>query len=241
MNTLPVEFLEWDSNFFGKRTARITSGSLASDEAVAVIQWARQERIDCLYYLASGLETNSTTAAEINGFHFVDLRVTFVKDLRKPEKTFVPQWHIRRAEESDLITLKEMARNAFQFSRFKVDGHFDPRKADEMYEVWIENDLRLQGHDVWVIDVESNLAAFTSVSSKAGTQAQIGLVGTRPAWRGKGLSLELQRFISEEMRQIGFEQVEVVTQGRNIPAQNLYQRAGYFVRSIDLWYHKWFE
>ncbi|MDO8734399.1 MAG: acetyl-CoA carboxylase biotin carboxylase subunit, partial [Elusimicrobiota bacterium] len=43
-----------------------------------------------LYYLASGLEKNATAVAESNGFHFVDLRVTYNKDLRKPEKDFIP-------------------------------------------------------------------------------------------------------------------------------------------------------
>ena len=122
-----------------------------------------------------------------------------------------------------------------------MDPHFDPQLADRMYEVWIENDLHTEGHDVWVIDVENQLAAFTSVSSKKDGKAQIGLVGTREAWRGKGLSLELQRFISEELRNEEIWEVEVVTQGRNIPAQNLYQRAGYYVKSIDMWYHKWFD
>ena len=241
MKQLPVEYLEWDSSFFNKRIARITSSSLTEAEISDSFNWAKSEKIDCLYYLVSGLEKNATKAAEVNGFHLVDLRVTFIKQLRKPEKNFVPQWHIRRAVEADLPTLKVMARNAFPLSRFKVDTHFNEDKADEMYEVWIQNDLRLDGHDVWVIDVDNQLAAFTSVSQKMDGKAHVGLVGTREEWRGRGLSLELQRFISEELRNEDISEIEVVTQGRNIPAQNLYQRAGYLVQSIDLWYHKWFE
>lgn len=241
MENLPVEFLKWDSDFFGKRIARITTGCLLEPELHCIFDWAKAERIDCLYYLASGQETNSTGAAETHGFHFMDLRVKFSKDLRKPEKDFIPFWHIRRAVQSDLDMLKPMARDAFPFSRFKVDTHFDPVLADRMYEVWIEKDLQLEGHDVWVIDVNNELAAFTSVSEKKEGKAQIGLVGTREPWRGKGLSLELQRFICEELRNEDIWDVEVVTQARNISAQNLYQKAGYFTSSIDLWYHKWFD
>lgn len=240
MESLPVEYLDWDSNFFGKRIGRITTNILAEGQAQEIIEWAAREKMDCLYYLASGLEKQSTLAAEKMDFHFVDLRVTFIKDLTKPEKPFIPEWHIRRAVDEDLAILRGMAKDAFQLSRFHVDGKFDQAKADEMYEVWIENDLKTKGHDVWVIDVEGQLGAYSSVSAKGDVKAQIGLVGTQPAWRGKGLSLELQRFISHELREEGIEEVEVVTQGRNIPAQNLYQKAGYYVRSIDLWYHKWF-
>jgi len=241
MTNLPVEYLNWDSEFFNRRIARVTSGWVSTDEIERILSWAVEERIDCLYFLADGQQTSATGLAEEKGFHFVDLRVTFIKDLTKPERTFIPTWHIRRAAEKDLSTLKEMARNAFQLSRFHVDDHFDQAKADLMYEVWVENDLRTTGHDIWVIDAEGQLAAYTSVSVKKDGKAQIGLVGTQAAWRGKGLALELQRFLSEELQNEGIEEVEVVTQGRNIPAQNLYQRAGYFTRSIDLWYHKWFD
>ena len=226
MKSLPVEYLNWDSDFFNRRIARITNGCVRTDEVDQILSWALEERIDCLYYLAAGQETNATNPVEDKGFHFVDLRVRFIKDLTKPERPFIPAWHIRRAGEEDLGTLKEMARNAFQLSRFHVDKHFDQTKADLMYEVWVENDLHTTGRDVWVIDAEGQLAAYTSVSNKQDGKAQIGLVGTQESWRGRGLALEMQRFICEELQNEGIEEVEVITQGRNIPAQNLYLRAG---------------
>ncbi len=241
MTSLPVEYLDWDSDFFNRRIARVTSGCLSSDEIDRLFTWAKEEHINCLYYLASGQEKNATSLVEKKGFNYVDLRVRFIKDLTKPDRSFIPTWHIRRAHEEDLSTLKEMARNAFKLSRFHVDNHFNQEKADQMYEVWVENDLRTPGHDVWVIDAQGQLAAYTSISVKKDGKAQIGLVGTQTSWRGQGLSLELQRFICEELQNEGIEEVEVVTQGRNIPAQNLYQRAGFLTSSIDLWYHKWFD
>jgi dTDP-4-amino-4,6-dideoxy-D-galactose acyltransferase len=241
MTNLPIEFLEWDSNFFNKRIARLTTHSLTEEVATKIVTWAGEEHIDCLYYLADGKEMSSARAAEGIGFHFVDLRVTMIKDLKKPEKPFIPNYHIRRAVEEDLDLLKEFSRNVFHLSRFRADERFDQVKADRMYEIWIENDLHLKGHDVWVIDVEGHLASFTSVAINEDGRAQLGLAGTQKEWRGKGLSLELQRFINEELRNKGIEEVEIVTQGRNIPAQNLFQRSGYYMRAIDLWYHKWFD
>ena len=38
----------------------------------------------------------------------------------------------------------------------------------------------------------------------------------------------------------GAEEVAVVTQGRNVAAQRLYQRCGFVTQRLELWYHKWF-
>lgn len=39
-----------------------------------------------------------------------------------------------------------------------------------------------------------------------------------------------------EARRLG-----VATQGRNVQAQRLYQRCGFFTRSLGLSYHRWFH
>ena len=39
------------------------------------------------------------------------------------------------------------------------------------------------------------------------------------------------------MRKI--KKLYVVTQGRNIRAQRLYQKNGFIIKSSEIWYHKW--
>ena len=46
---VPCEHLEWDSRHFGLRIARVRPTALA-DDAPAIIDWRRQEAIDCLGY-----------------------------------------------------------------------------------------------------------------------------------------------------------------------------------------------
>jgi dTDP-4-amino-4,6-dideoxy-D-galactose acyltransferase len=41
--------------------------------------------------------------------------------------------------------------------------------------------------------------------------------------------------------QHGCDRVQVVTQGRNLAAQRLYQRAGFLTADLKLWYHKWYQ
>ena len=49
------------------------------------------------------------------------------------------------------------------------------------------------------------------------------------------IRLAIEWFKNKDVRKI-----EVVTQGRNIPALRLYQKCGFQIQSLQIWYHKWF-
>ncbi len=242
MNGLEVSevarFLDWDSRFFGKRIARVQSRCLTPEEAESVDLWCRKQHIDCVYYLAEGAKAASAEQAERHGFHLVDLRVTFNRDLMSGLPTAVYEG-LREAGEGDLVQLKKMTHENHTISRFFADTHFDPKRSAEMYEVWIENDLRRENGQLWVKVVNDLAVAYTSVSLH-GQSAEIGLVGVDSGHRRKGYGAEVVNWTLQRLAEAGMKNVEVVTQGRNVAAQVLYEKCGFVTKSIDLWYHKWF-
>ena len=48
----PVEYLDWDSRFFGRRIARVRGHHLNDHLVAAILEWCSTQRIDCLYFLA---------------------------------------------------------------------------------------------------------------------------------------------------------------------------------------------
>ena len=72
-----VIYLDWDSIFFTKRIGKVILRSMNETDARNINEWAVTNRIDCLYYLADGSNPASCIAAENNGFHLVDLRMTY--------------------------------------------------------------------------------------------------------------------------------------------------------------------
>ena len=80
MSQIPCEHLEWDTEFFGIRIARVTTSSLDDATAARVVEWARAESVDCLYYLADAVNPESGRAAERAGFRLVDFRVTLARE-----------------------------------------------------------------------------------------------------------------------------------------------------------------
>jgi dTDP-4-amino-4,6-dideoxy-D-galactose acyltransferase len=236
----PAVFLQWDSDFFQKRIGRVITCNMSENEAFRVDIWAAEQHIDCLYYLADGSLSSSAWVAENHGFHLMDLRVTYQIDL-KNVKSDLPMRSIRQATAVDLPTIKQMAGEFHSVSRFFSDDHFERILCKQLYELWIERDFIEHDRYLWMSEDQGQITGYTSASiDQSGKAAEIGLVGVNPNWRGQGIGWNLQLGILQQLKTLGVNHVEVVTQGRNISAQNLYSKSGYVLKSIDLWYHKWY-
>jgi dTDP-4-amino-4,6-dideoxy-D-galactose acyltransferase len=231
-------YLEWDSEFFGLRIARLATDPLRAGEMEQVLASCKAQKIDCLYFLADSADTPSTRVAEDNDFRLVDVRVSLERDLVAgiiPENSSV-----RNATGEDLPSLRRIARDSFHDTRFYHDGNFTPSQCDALYETWVEASCNGFADAVLVVDVADEPAGFVTckmVGSKAG---EIGLLGVSSARQGIGVGRSLVEASLSWFDDHGARRVTVVTQGRNVPAQRLYQRCGFVTLNTQLWYHRWF-
>lgn len=230
-----VEFLPWDSDFFEKRIARIIPNTVTTSEMESIFEWTVQQQIDCLYFLADPENHEATRLAENNRFHLTDIRVTLEK--RETELKCV-SGNVRRAQESDLPTLKWIARQSHRDSRFYYDNHFATQQCDKLFEIWIENSYNGFANQTLVAEIENNPAGYITCHLDE-TEGRIGLLAVHPEHQGKALGSALVNASLVWFASQGVNQVSVVTQGRNIRAQRLYQRCGFITRSIQIWYHWW--
>ena len=232
-------YLEWDSQFFQRRIARLNRHRLDHPTMAECAHWCRQHRIDCLYFLADSNDLETPRLAEANDFHLTDIRMTLGRVV-VPEDFAANSFDgFRHAREDDLRALRTIARTSHHDTRFYFDGHFEQEKCDLLYATWIENSFRGFAQAVLVAEADGEPAAY--LTCHLNDQAsQIGLVGVGEGHRGKGLATKLVRAFLSWSREQGAPRALVVTQGRNLPAQRLYQRNGFITSSMDLWYHRWF-
>ena len=232
-------YLEWDSNFFERRVARLNRRRLDNRIVTETLAWCKSNRIDCLYFLADSDHPESPPLATANNFELTDIRLTLERKLEDEKEANASPQGIRFAREEDLPALRAIARTGHRDTRFYFDANFEPAKCDLLYETWIENSLRGFAQAVLVGEVDGKAAAYLTCHLK-GQESQIGLVGVAEAHRGKGMGGKLlERFRLWSLEQ-GSSRATVVTQGRNLQAQRLYQRNRYVTRSLQLWYHRWF-
>ncbi len=240
-----IRLLEWDSAFFERRIARILPSALTPAQLADITAWCQQQAIDCVYFLADAENAASNRLVEQNGFYLTDLRLIF--EYRQPQAAITPSpalsdIAIRPFEPSDTDALVTIARRSYTDSRFYYDPCFPDRKADALYETWIRNSTDGSGFADEVLIAERNGLLLGYISCKRhGTLGDIGLVGVTESARGAGVGTALVDASLSWFAQNGCDRVQVITQGRNIGAQRLYQRCGFMTADLRLWYHRWFQ
>jgi dTDP-4-amino-4,6-dideoxy-D-galactose acyltransferase len=240
------EFLQWDTDFFGYRIARVQGNRLTYHSIPEIMKWCSDNRIDCLYLLADPDHQDTIRYAEDHGFRLVDIRFTLQKKLANKIQsittTEVESTLIRTAKELDIPILRNIASRIYQHSRFFSDSNFNRGKCSEMYEIWIQKSVEGFANIVFVAEVENIPVGYvTCILHEESHEAEFGLVGIDSQSQGQGIGSSLIRHAINWCELQGIETVNVATQGRNIYAQWLYQQCGFRSYSIQVWYHKWFN
>lgn len=234
-------YLEWDSEFFGKRVARLNRSRLAGPDILEALAWCAAQRVDCLYFLADADHAETRRLADQNNFLEVDMRLTLARPITPDDQqSALPMdSRVRLARESDLPLLRGFARTLHHDSRFYFDQRFERSKCDLLYQTWIEKSCRDHSQTVFVSEVDGQAAGYIACRSNA-EETQIGLLGVAETHARTGLGKALvQRFLSWSAQQ-GAQRATVVTQERNIAARNLYQNCGFLPATLQRWYHRWF-
>jgi dTDP-4-amino-4,6-dideoxy-D-galactose acyltransferase len=234
------EYLQWDSQFFGRRIARANISCLTENVAVDIDAWCNLNRIDCLYFLASSSDRATAKLAEDNMFRLVDVRVTLDLTIGSASSSGLSGFNVRSAVESDIPALRAIARSGHRDTRFYYDGNFSSSVCDELYETWIEKSCRGWATRVFVTEDDEKIEGYVTCHLSDPSSGQIGLVGVANNAQGKGIGSDLVSYAVRWFAREGVQKVSVVTQGRNVRAQRLYQRCGFITRAVELWFHRWF-
>jgi dTDP-4-amino-4,6-dideoxy-D-galactose acyltransferase len=236
--TAACTLLPWDSDFWGVLVGRVEEGELTAERLAAVDEWAQSNDVACLYFLADGDDPASAHTAERGGFRLMDLRV----ELRRPSSDERALQRLRDARPSDAQALRRIARSSHGITRFYADPNFGDDRCDDLYDIWISRSLEGWAEGVLVADVEYGAAGYVSCHlDDANATGSIGLIAVDERARGAGIGVDLARGAVGWCHARGAETMSVVTQGRNVGALRTFQRAGFLVDSVGLWFHKWYR
>ncbi len=236
-----IVILKWDSEFWGYPVSLITSRKLTENIIYRINQFVKKNKIKLIQYLCNCHDRKSVNLAEQNKFSFKDIRLTFQKDLRdvKSVKNSLNK-NFKIAKSIDVNQIYKISDSIYKDSRYYFDQNFDKKKVQEFYNLWLYKAVKNLFDNLCLIYFRKNKpVSFCTLRYINNDEAVIGLFGVSKELNGKGIGTKLINKVVSFLTARGYKKITVVTQGRNLYAQRLYQKAGFLTKGTELWYHKW--
>ena len=242
MNKLHYKFLEWDTNYFG-----INSGRVTLDETIGSKEWnivskvLKKNEFNVIDNVNND-SINNLYISKLSGAFVTDINFQFTKEIKVA---------IKHANKFDIAIqnklrvnneILEISKNSYKHSRFFNDPYLNKAKAKNVYGQWVQSafldenkyfincyiDSKVAGYILFSLDCKTNTAIIELISVKEGMQN--GFIG-------KEMMIYLEKYIYDNHKDI--KDIRVGTQSNNINAINFYVRNGFRVKEIRSVYHYW--
>lgn len=249
--------LAWDSDHFGIGMAKIwpfitpqvssfdqKTIELGKDLVGRILELQNQTNTAHISVLAHPEDSLGLQLLNACGFHLMDTTVMYELSLNQPSASkpvarerVAP---VRKAEESDLPTLKEIARICFSMrenniNRFNSDPYLPRHKVESLYENWIVNSFKGELADaLYIIESEdgkpagfiSTQRSDKSLYGSSSDAVQIPINAVHPDYKGRGYYRQMVEHVIFRAREEGSARLEIWTHLSNNAVHNVWQSLG---------------
>jgi ribosomal protein S18 acetylase RimI-like enzyme len=234
----------WDTNNTGFKTTRINflmAHGTAEEQSFHCQELYEKTETELstlnheyLLYRFHKSDLPALQMVQKKNFHLVDCLITFMWDC-EAKLILKNKIQIRAAEESDLESLRNIARMQFTFDRFHNDPIIPNSVADELHANWISDSLSINPNDrVIVAYYNNNISGFLSYSINSALNDALGiktmsivLIAIHPEKQRQGIAKALVLEAMKIAKTDAFTSVLVGTQKKNFKAMNLYNSLGF--------------
>lgn len=233
--------LDWDSDCFGFKVARIIPADLTESELRATLDHLGRNNYRLVYWQLAADEDAGLRLAQACGGFLADEKRTYLKQLaaapegpRPAAYTVLP--YDRNSPEAGLVAL---ALEAAEYSRFRLDPLFPAELCDKLFTCWITNSVSREIADrVLVVREGAELLGMITLGHEAG-RGDIGLLAVAQQARGRGLGKLLVKAAEGYFAEQGYRHAQVVTQGANAGACRLYESCQFEIENSSHFFHFW--
>jgi len=233
-----IELLPWDTSFFGFSVARVLNEAQTDTGRDKVSAALAASGVKLAYYTSIQALDESKVIWTGYRMHHADIKRTYLKKLEACPVAPDPNVRAYPFEEPDEQLVK-LAIESGVYSRFNLDPGFESGTFERLYERWIRNSTNKSiAEEVLVFMDGSQIAGFVTLGIKKG-RGDIGIIAVDAAYRGQRIGSRLMAAAEYWFYTHGYNQVQVVTQGVNLPACRLYEAGGFHIESDIQFYHLW--
>ncbi len=234
-----IEFLAWDSEFFGYKVGKINDFEC---DILHILEVARAQNYKLLYAFLHPDDISLNENYKKNNGFLVDEKITFLQiiPLKIPQNSLTEIYNETETH-PDLIKL---GLQSSEFSRFKLDTNFKHENLKEdifekLYTIWIENAVNKKIAEKIIIQKENEKIIGLLTLGIKNNRADIGILAVDTDFRGKKIGQNLILRAFEESKKLRQTQIQVVTQKANQNAYYFYEKMGFILEKVENIYHFW--
>ncbi len=238
---MSFELLEWDTRFFGIRTARICSAVMSAEDLEKALDTLRRNEVQLVYWASDAFMDDKVV--QWWGGNLVDKKTTYFMDLNSADVDWgsAPASVFPYHPDMDAGPFVDLAIQSGRYSRFAVDPRFPREKFERLYRHWIIGSLRKEmAKEVLTVQEHGRTVGMVTLRERL-SRGDIGLIAVDSEHRGRGYGTQLVRAAQRWFFEHGYAHAQVVTQADNVPACRLYEKCGYSVEKIQFFYHFWIQ
>lgn len=229
---MSVQYLDWDSEFFGFRIGRADISSYQELIRLCTMEAELGKQYDLIYVYCQPM-----VRFEHSNVYLVDEKTIYTKRIEsQPICANVCMYQDSLPNED----LYRLALISGEFSRFRNDIHFPKGSYERLYHRWIEQSvLGNMANKVFVYQQEQRICGMLTAKWDVNT-ANYGLLAVDTQMQGKGIGTKmmqtLENYLAHETSAIT---LSLSTQKNNQNACRLYEKLGFSVNGVTSVYHWW--
>lgn len=229
MEQMNSSLLNWDTNFFGFKVAKIDVGDSNDFLVASEIERLQKDGVKLIYIFSK---------------HFISLSQFNALLVDQKRSYILPNPFFKATERTILSVtehpeqLYELAWQAGEFSRYKIDPMIRDDDFKRLYRIWADNSVNRQFADYVIACKEDDTYSGFITAKIKDYVLSIGLIATDSKYRGNGIGSAL----IQEIKNIAYKKnlaVEVTTQANNITACAFYEHNGFKINHQEYIYHVW--
>jgi len=231
------KYLQWDTQYFGVRSARVNLYKVVDkQEQEEIIRFCKDYDFVTISNFGNMKENNYWIGNRTNAF-LTDINIQFtktptIKQKHENDKIFVMNCLPKDAQIIDI------AKRAFNYSRFFADPNLPVEKAKNIYVNWTECAFDKDNKYFVIFKKESEVLGYLLFSNDGDTSI-IELIAVDVRYQGQNVGRTLINAMESFIIDLGIKRIRVGTQINNISAVEFYTRVGFKYSNCISIYHLW--
>ncbi len=221
----------WDSTAFQRNVhllheLTIANPSTFEAEANSALRNLASDGVSLLTARISSARTQDLEHLQRVGFNVVETTFSpvFSGKLGEAKRS---EFAVRTSSDDELEDIMGLAREAFTVSRFHNDPHIPDEMANLRFANWVKNAASSDSQVLLsIVNTSNELVAFF-ISETSNEEAYWHLTAIAPAFRGRGLAMEVWQSVMRVQSELGVQRFRTTISSANLPVVNLYPRLGF--------------